>query len=177
MATGRWGLAGAAPPEEAGAVFRSDTGELMLRPDPGVFTVVSPCIRVATGFLGQVGAVELGDVTVECSTPFASVSVAALDGQTVAESQRLLLTAVARAENTGQAYLDDHSSIPERGRAPVLAEPVDAVVSVPSSGRMTAYALTPTGQRGKKLTVEQAEARASVSTLAAESPWILLVAE
>jgi hypothetical protein len=36
-----WGLAGAAPPEEAGNVFGSDTGEIVLDRQQGLFTVVA----------------------------------------------------------------------------------------------------------------------------------------
>ncbi len=176
-AASRWGLAGAAPIEEAGDVFRSDTGELVLRREPGVFTAAAPHVRIATGFLAQAGPVTLDGVRVECRTPFASVSLVSLDGQAIEQSERLLLTAIARSENTGQAYLAGRSSLPDSGRTPVLAEPVDADVTVPTKQRLEAWSLSPTGRRGKRLEIALTEGGITVRTAEARSPWILLVAQ
>jgi len=173
----RWDLTGAAPVEEAGEVFRSDTGELVLRRDPGVFTASAPRVRIATGFLGKAGTVALDGVNVKCRTPFASVSLISLDGKTIEQSERLLLTAVARSENTGQAYATGHSSLPETGRPPVRAEPVDADVRVPGARPLEAWSLSPTGRRLRPLEVVRTKNGMTVRALDAHSPWILLVQE
>ena len=170
----RWQLPGAARSEEAGKVFRSDTGELALNCERGLFTAIAPRVRIATGFLGRAGAITLGEVTVQCRTPFASVSLVSLDRQPVEQSRRLLLTAVARSENTGQAYLKNHSALPERGRLPVIAEPVDATIRVPARRPLSAFPLTPTGRRRPALVARQSGKTLTVQTLEARSPWILL---
>ena len=88
----------------------------------------------------------------------------------------MLLTAVARSENTGQALLNNHSAIPERGRAPVLAEPVDSDVRIPAGRGWRAFPLSPQGRKRSALAVRREGAAVVVPTAKARSPWILLVA-
>ncbi len=164
-----WGLAGAAPPEEAGNVFRSDTGEIVLDRQQGLFTVVADNVAVATGQLGAAGEIELGPLTIRCVTPFASLSLVSLDGQPLQRSRRMLLTAVARSLNTGQRdapvnprsaweveSVDADTGMPLRtgffaleadGTLPVLAETVNAQVRLATSARLRAY---PLGSRGER---------------------------
>jgi hypothetical protein len=162
-----WGLAGAAPSEEAGNVFRSDTGEIVLDRQQGLFTVAADNVAMATGQLGAAGEIELGPLTIRCTTPFASLSVVSLDAQPLQRSRRLLLTAVARSLNTGQRdapvnprsareveSVDADTGMPLRtgffaleadGAVPVLAEPVDAQVRLANTAVLRAYPLGPRG--------------------------------
>lgn len=172
----RWGLPSAAPPEEAGRIFRSDTGELILDRVRGVFTAVAPNVRIATGFLGKAGPLDLGAVKVECSTEFASISLISLDGKPVEQSSRLLLTAVGRAENTGQAFLNNHRSIPQFGKAPVIVEPIAGRVTLGGAGKLSAAPLDSRGQKlasGPLAVVADGGAQ-TVDLVSAHSPWILL---
>ncbi len=191
-ALGRWGLPGRAPLSEAGTVFRSDTDELVLDARSQTFTAVTPRWRCVVGFLDGT-PVPLGDVAVTCRTPFAAVSAIVLDDDaaTVRKSRRLLITAVARAENTGQATLDTGEAaagidadtgaflpqstiaLAEHGRGPVLAEPVDAEVILPWP-EARAFALNATGGKARELDVVSADGSARVRTVAAASPWILV---
>jgi len=193
QAASRWGLPGAAPLEEAGRVFRSDTGELVWNCEEGLFTAVAPRLRIAVGFMRELGPVRLGQATVTCRTPFAAISVISLDNDPIETSRRLLVTAVARAENTGQAclrdkasggggvdadtglaFLGDYSSIAERGRTPVLVEPVDVTLQLASNRNLKAHPLGPKGERRTPLPVRPAEAGIQLETREAQSPWILL---
>ncbi|NUQ00945.1 MAG: hypothetical protein HUU35_13945, partial [Armatimonadetes bacterium] len=115
-----WKLPSAAPDQEAGRVFRSDTGQLVLDRETGVFTANTPRARVVTGFAGG-GTWRLGDVAVSCGTPFASISVVSLDSQPIAAARRLLITAVARSENTGQATLGTPGKASGSGDPAVVA--------------------------------------------------------
>ncbi|MFQ6097080.1 MAG: hypothetical protein ACE5O2_05075 [Armatimonadota bacterium] len=172
----RWSLPSRAPLDEAGRIFRSDTGELVLDREKGLFTATAPRARIATGFLGSAGAVSLGGVRIECETPFASVSIVSLDDRPVERSGRMLVTAVARSENTGQAYLDNRSAIPEHGRLPVLAEPVACKVSIETDRTLTSYPLTPRGRKSDtgSVALERAEGRTILDLSKAHSPWVLV---
>lgn len=178
-------------------VYRSDTGELTLDTTKGVFTAVTPTAVVATGFLGILDRLVLGPVELECATPFASVSLVSLDGVPLTRSRRLLLTAVARAENTGQALVSrpprsratpepvldadtgavlrqGQQALAEPGRAPVLAEPVDARLTLRTRAPLVANPLSPRAERRPPLVVQHIGGRLVVQTAAAHSPWILL---
>jgi len=168
-----WG-ARYAPPELRRYV--SDTGELALETDRKLFTIDTPRTKAVVGFLGALGReVELEGLSVECSNPFAAVMATSLDGKPIGQSRRLLLTAVARAENTGQAYYRNHSSVPERGRLPVLAEPIRGTVALPVPGQATVYPLDETGKRKEPLAATIKQGTLSLQLDAAHSPWCEIV--
>ncbi|MGB2824737.1 MAG: beta-galactosidase, partial [Phycisphaerae bacterium] len=158
--------------------YASDTGELTLDSNSGLFTMVTPRAKAAVGFLGQLGPVDLKGVTVECQTPFAAVLVTSLDARPISSSGRIFVTAVARAENTGQAFCRNRSAIPEMGRPPVLAEPVLCRLSIQVLGRPTAYCLDETGKRRNQLPADFDGNRLRLRTDSARTPWIeIAVAE
>lgn len=187
----RWNMPGAAPLGEAGQIYRSDTGEIVLNSEQRLFTVVAPRVRVAVGFFGT-EQVKLGDTSLTCRTPFAAVSAIALDDvESLSASSRVLVTAVARAENTGQATIRTRTAdrgidadtgaflpqstiaITEPGRPPVLAEPVDASLRLPCAVRQ-AYALDERGQKTRSLPLREEADSVVLDTREAHSPWILL---
>jgi len=187
----------------AGHIFRSDTGQLVLNSTVRRFTAVAPRARIVVGFFPGVPdtvPVALGDVTVSCRVRFAAISIIVLDNASdVRSSHKLLVTAVARAENTGQATLSTHprpanpvrndramdadtggflpqvGSLPIAafGRAPVLAEPVDARVTVPGRG-WRAFPLDERGHRRAALPVETTPTEVRTDLRAARSPRVLL---
>ena len=191
-ALGHWNMPGAAPLEEAGRIFRSDTGQLVLDSQRRLFTAVSPRTRIAVGFFGE-DTVTLGDASLSCKTPFAAISAIVLDdAASLATASRILVTAVARAENTGQATIETGNvdrgidadtgaflpqstiAIAEFGKAPVLAEPVVATFRL-SSLVTRAFALDETGCKARELPVKRNGDGVTLLTAPARSPWILLV--
>ena len=174
----KWGLKTTGPDPNASPNRRvSDTGQLHLHTDRGLFLINTPRTKAAVGFLAKARKLKLGGVTVECRTPFAAVMVTSLRAERIGASRRVLVTAVARAENTGQAFHRNRTAIPEKGRAPVLAEPVRCTVAVPMPGAATAYALDETGKRRNKLPATVKGRTVELPTDAARTPWIELVAE
>ena len=89
--------------------------------------------------------VYLGQARPGGSPFFTAVVVPADPSQPIASADRLLVTAVARARNTGMGWNATRTSVADRwGHAPVQIEVVHADVTVP--GRWShAYALDPAG--------------------------------
>ena len=172
-----WGLLGGDAPVDCAKEHRSDTGQLCMNRGKRIFTIATPRTEGAVGFLAEVGAIDLDGMTVECTTPFAAVMATSLDGKRLGESRRMLLTVVARAENTGQAFADNHRTVPERGRLPVLAEPVEGVVCIRAAGPATIYPLDETGKRRAGAAAPLAEGRLRIETRALRSPWCEIVLE
>ncbi len=170
----RWWPNGPYDPEKAGELFRSDTGELELQPKQGLFTIRTARLCAAVGDLASAGEVRLGSLVLRCRTPFAAVVVISLDGRELGRSERVLVTAVARAENTGQAYDRNHTRCPEIGRPPVIVEPVDCDLSLSTDVPLAAFALDPRGKKARELEVAQGRRRVFLNTAQARSPWILL---
>jgi 16S rRNA C1402 (ribose-2'-O) methylase RsmI len=76
--------------------------------------------------------------------------VTALDDRPIAQSKHLLITAVARAENSGMVSGAGRTKVVDPGHAPILMEPVQGRVRLalqqpPASAQ--AYALDSVGRR------------------------------
>jgi hypothetical protein len=172
-----WGLPTPTPDPNAPNHRVSDTGQLRLYPDRGLFLINAPRTKAAVGRLAKLGKLAMGRLVLRCENDFAAVMVTSLDGEPIGEAKRILVTAVARAENTGQAFCRNRTALAEKGRPPVLVEPVRCELSVPMPGRASAYALDETGKRRNKLPATPKDNTVELRTDAARSPWIELVAE
>ncbi len=135
----------------------SDTGQCRRDWRRGVAAVDTPRTQAAWGFLGGQGsAVRLGDVALEIATPFAAVAVSSLTDEPIRHSDRLLLTAVARAENTGMVYDLFHTRRIAPGHGPILIEPVRGHVSIRTSRRpLRVRGLDPRGSPATTLPATQ----------------------
>jgi hypothetical protein len=159
-ASARWGLGREEVLDER---IVSDTGELAWDMQNGVMTVRTPRAAGATGFLAG-RAVDLGEISLKLETRFATVLAVSLDGQPLAESSRILLATVARAENTDQVWSNNRTRIEPagRGRAPVLAEPVTGRIRFRHAPRRV-RCLGPDGRPGQELPLIEHETVALVA--------------
>ena len=101
----------------------------------------TPRTQGVVGTLSGGAAVRLADVRMELKTTFCSVTVASLDGQPISSSRRLLITAVARSENTATAYNPARTRLTDPGRSPILIEPVRGRIILRNPRRQ--WTLTP----------------------------------
>ncbi len=134
---------------EAGdGLVRSTTGQLAWRyGERGWFSVDTPGTQAVVGFAGG-RRVELADVVLEPQNEFACLFVTSLDRERpIAEAQALLVTAVARARNTGMVYSDDGTELIEAGEAPIRIEPVRARITIRGRGTPQVTALDHVGRR------------------------------
>jgi hypothetical protein len=140
-------------------------------PDRERLLVRAPAARFAIGrIVGD--TIPLGDVMVNVTRAgfggHAAITLVALDGLPVAESQKLLLTVLAQGEDTGLVREPD-GSIRELGLPPHLLEPVSARVTLPGSG-WRAQALDERGWPAAEVPFHDG----AVSTEGIRSPWILI---
>ncbi len=113
----------------------SDTNELRWDDQKGIILIEAPKIVAAIGKMDG-NPVRFKAAEFNLPAPFASVSLVSLDGLTLTESKRLLLTAVARAENTGTLYNATRTFLRSSGTPPILWEPVTGFVAIPLKGRI-----------------------------------------
>lgn len=80
--------------------------------------------------VGQAGGqtITLPAVRVDLRTPFVSLIFTSLDDRPLAESGRILITAMARDQQTGSRYNEDWSRLIQVGGPPLLMEPVQATI-------------------------------------------------
>ena len=128
-------------------IARSATGQLVWDySGRGFFTIDTPGTQGVVGFVGD-REHKLTDVSLVVETPFAAVYVASLDRRKpVAGADSLLVLAVARTTNTGMKAAE--GKVVERGKAPVLIEPVRATVRLRRNGRFQVWALDHDGRKG-----------------------------
>jgi len=124
------------PPGQA--YVESDTGELRRDWRKGIHTINTAKTQAASGWLGG-ETVTLAQVRLELSTPKAVVAVTSLDDAPIADSTKILVTAVARA------------TVRDR-KMPFLSEPVIGTVQITAPPGLAVYPLEPDGQRRAPLT-------------------------
>ncbi len=172
----RHGVASANPPESPGGPTVNWTSA---GPDSGTgrFTLADPHGVVFVGFSANAQPIELGSVRVEkMETPFATlILVPANPQQTIAGADRLLLSAVARGSNTEMKWDRARTSVADRwGSAPALVEVVHATLRIP--GRpLKAFALTPSGQRGKPVPAKAGGDQTTIEIGSEPTVWYELV--
>jgi hypothetical protein len=131
-------------------VYGSSNGQLRWTPGKrkldGYFTIDSPATKAVVGFAAG-RTCKLGDVTITPQSRFGAIYVTARDaGATIASGGDLLVTAIARARNTGmRVHLD--SRILNRGSGPVVMEPVTAKINIRRASAPTVHVLDHAGRK------------------------------
>ena len=106
----------------------SVTGELLWDWGGGLATIDAPRVQGACGFLGAAGAIELGAVTIECASEYASLLVVSLDGEPIPASRRLLVQAVTEERPYG--WRTEGDRITSVGAPPLLVRELDAALTL-----------------------------------------------
>lgn len=161
----------------SGNILNSDTGELSWDNSAalqGVFTADTDMTKYLTGFTSGKTYMMSGGVTITPGTslqPFSAIALTALDGNSFASAQKILVTALGCQKNTGDSwytYPDTPIAFPpphgaqvtlrnQWGTAPSMVEGVNALITLPSDPAFTTvWALDNTGARKTTVTVTDA---------------------
>ena len=129
----------------------SDTGQIewdIVDPQTALYTVNAPAVRAAVGYLGG-RSVTLDDIKVEMPTTetnWASIAIAALDGKPIPASDRILLVAAGRVENTNMGWNEDRTSVSDKwGTEPSVAEGISATITFTKLDSLRVQPLDGTG--------------------------------
>jgi hypothetical protein len=131
--------------------YVSSTGQLRWHPAPdgqaagGWFTIDTPGTQAVVGFAaGQ--RLDLTDVTIQPSTNFGAIYLTAQEAdQTLASTHAMLVVALGRARNTGMKIAG--GEMLDKGKAPILLEPIAATLTLKRQGNPTVYLLDHSGHR------------------------------
>lgn len=105
----------------------SDTGELAW--SKGLVEVKTPRTIVLAG---RVPSGAGREVKVKLENAFIALMLSSLDGEPLAKSARLLLTAAGKTANAGMKWNEKRTTLLENGTAPVLIEPARGAISLAS---------------------------------------------
>lgn len=118
------------------------------------FTLNAPCTRAFVGFLPG-NDVALGNLSLRFTgkNPFAVVLITSLEKGTSLDScQKVLVTVMGRAMNTGQKFNEDKTQLLDVGTAPILLEPVPLEIAIANRGVEAFFSLDHAGANKKPLT-------------------------
>lgn len=110
-------------------IVTSDTQQIKWNYGEGLFTIDSDRTQGALGFLSQ-QLVNLKNVSILSQTKFASIMVSSLQKKPLEKSNRILVCAGARVENSGQKYNAAKTQLTSVGSKPLLVEGVSADISI-----------------------------------------------
>ena len=114
------------------------------------FTINTPGTKGVVGFTsGKTMVLEDWHITVD--NPFAVVLITSLEpDKNLKETNRILITTVARARNTGMVYSEAGDTLFTKGRLPLLMEPVKVTLSIPGETEYKVEILDHDGARTGK---------------------------
>ena len=140
----------------------SETGEIIWDNRDSVnavYSINAPAAKAAVGYIGGKN-ISLGSVTIAMDTTeynWAAITLTSLDGKPVEESEKVLLIAAGRAENTEMGWDEKHTTVGNKwGNSPSRTEGIPAQIRFSGMPGFRVFALDPTGtetievQVGKK---------------------------
>jgi hypothetical protein len=133
----------------------SDTGELAWRDadrKQGLVVIDTPRTQAVIGFV-RTRWWESGRSTkhlmADPQNEHGTILLQSLDDSPIASAKRLLLTATARAVNTGTTWKDDWQTLAEWGQGPVLIDPLRATLTLRRLTETRSIRVTPLSSSGK----------------------------
>ncbi len=160
-----------------GGPLKSDTGQLVwsgYTENTGLVTIDSPRSQGLIGFVRQNNA-AVTNLSATVRNNFCSIMLNALDGDSIAQASRLLLTTGTRVENTGMQWDATRSRVTEQGRAPTLIEPLTGSIvlrNLVEAKRVFAQPLDGTGHRlGEPISAQKTTAGWEISVGQPATTW------
>jgi hypothetical protein len=129
-------------------VISSATGQLQWSyAGKGYATINTAGTKGLIGF-GENKKFTLGTVTIQTPNEFAVVFVTSLaKDKGIDQSNRVLVTSIARARNSGMTFNDEKTELLEIGSSPILMEPVLVNIQVDGGRKGLIYVLDHVGSR------------------------------
>ncbi len=130
--------------DQPGDVITSDTGELSWQRSGGkngVVTIDTPRSQALVGFL-KANAKSTANLSANVAPEHCAITLSAVDGHTIAQSARLLLTTGSRVENTDMLWNEKRTSLLDWGKAPTRIEPVTGSITLRNLGAAKAVNVT-----------------------------------
>ena len=116
----------------------------------GLVTVDTDRTQALVGFL-KANHKTLRNLSADITKNFAALVLSSLDGQPLARSTGMLLTAGSRVANTGMKWNDTHTRLQSQGGSPSLIEPVAGTVTLRNLEKVSAVSIVALDGAGKPL--------------------------
>jgi hypothetical protein len=132
-------------------IIKSNTGQLQWHTGKDKYFTVSSTGTVAmAGFSGN-KRIDLGEISIQTSNRFANIFVTSMNrNKDLLHADRILITTMARAANSGMEFNEARNKLISTGRKPILLEPVVSTVSFLKRSGGKLYVLDHSGNRTGK---------------------------
>ncbi len=141
--------------DETDKVLTSTTGEETLDYGKGVLKIDSP---QAQGFVGAIGTGETLktsglSLNLAKRNPWAAVLAVSLDRKPLDKSERFMVFAQARAENSGQVFNGTRTALKDAGKLPILMQGVkgEVTLAVEPTRKFRVVPVDESGKEGRPL--------------------------
>lgn len=148
--------------------YSSDTGELTFDWGTGTLVINTPKTQGFSGLVGWREKNKTDNLASDIDVPYGNVLLSSADDKPLAQSQRMMLIATARMQNTDMQVginKEGHMDVLKSGKAPTSVESLRGHVTITSdiASQLAVYALDRAGKRlgkvdtqinGKTLTIE-----------------------
>lgn len=142
----------------------------------GYFTMDTPASKAVVGF-AQGQTCRLGQVTITPQSRFAAIYLTApAQTDSIATAPRLLVIALARARNTGMKFGPNGDELLDKGKGPILMEPVRATLAIAGRHLSSVRLLDHDGRRTDK-TLPAANGQFSLDGARDQTPYYELTLE
>ena len=133
--------------------YTSQTGELITDLGNSIFKVNTAKSQAITGYIGG-KTVETDNLKLNVTNNFAAVIMTSLNDNSIASSNRVLLSMTGNSRNYGQLLSDDGKYIKIAGRDNILTEQIVGTVTLKGvSGNYKVYSLNSDGSRKAEIAV------------------------
>jgi len=130
-------------PEEARQAMPSAKLDWSVEDGKGFYAARGRCASVYTGYAERFEKATDGKILI-VGPDFVAVTITALDKERLDRSEKILITACGRCENTGMKFSEDRRTVGRNwGNPPVLIEAVEGTLAL--TGDWTCQALAPDG--------------------------------
>jgi hypothetical protein len=114
----------------AEALRRAEGGRIWRDVNRKVGAIDTPLSQAVYGALSEAGELSTADMRVTSPSRFGTIALGSLTDAPITRSERLLLTAVGRAENTGFAYNILRTKKANDGSGPILTDGIRGNISI-----------------------------------------------
>jgi hypothetical protein len=174
------GPGGPYPHIDAGDTILSDTGQLAwhhAQKRQGFVTIETDRSQALLGFTQHADRPRK-NLAVTVENEFCSIILTSLSDKPIAQADRLLLVATARAANTGMKWNDKRTSLTDWGTEPTLIEPVKGFVTLKDIYSVERIEITPLDSGamplGKPIPAEETPDGYRLPLGAPATPWYLI---
>jgi hypothetical protein len=131
----------------------AETGELIwdTSNEKGLVAINTDKTQAIIGFSEKLNSTKTENLAVQIDNPFASVTLTSMDGKSISNSEKLLLTTTSSSVLSGAEWNKERNSLTEWGEQPFVITPVTGKIRLVGVEHSGSYKITPLDGAGEPI--------------------------